>query len=471
NLAKAIHPQTEAYVLYTSGSTGMPKGVLQLQKNVLHYIRVYTNATHISEKDNLSVFSTYTFDASVKDMYGAILNGATVSMYNIIENGLQQLSNWLTSQQITIMHMVPTLYRHFIKTLSAETTINTVRLLDLGGEACYKSDVEIFKANFSKDALLVNDYGPTEATIIAQKFISHATEVPKNNVALGKPVIDTEVFIWDENHRELGIYQEGEIVFKSDYLSVGYLNKEAQTNTVFLASADGTHRYYKSGDIGRLLPNGEIEFLNRRDSQVKLNGQRIELSEIEYQLEQLEAVKKVVVIVNTINETQYLTAYIQPVETINADEIKIALQQQLPNYMIPSIYMFMEEFPLTRTGKISRKELPHPTLSNLKTQDYVAPESETEQALVQIISEILAIPTEEIGIYDSFFELGATSLKILELTNKVNQQLNIALRPIDFFQSPNVHAITNKIVNNDTNIEDKVEEDLSNKVDELLDLI
>ncbi|QHI35412.1 Tyrocidine synthase 3 [Kordia antarctica] len=473
NLNKSIAPQTEAYVLYTSGSTGMPKGVLQIQKNVLHYIRVYTNEVHISENDKLSVFSTYTFDASVKDIYGAILNGATVCIYDIIENGLQQLPTWLALQKVTIIHMVPTLYRHFIKSLPKEEKIHTVRLLDLGGEACYKSDVELFKEYFPKDAFLINDYGPTEATIVSQKFVTNNTEITRNNLSLGKPVTETEVFIWDEANHELGIYQEGEIVFKSEYLSLGYLNKEEQTKKVFLASADGKSRIYKSGDIGRKLPNGEIEFLNRRDSQVKLNGQRIELSEIEYQLEQLENIKQVVVLVNTINETEYLTAYVQTVQTITitAEDIKRLLNEQLPNYMIPSIFMFMDEFPLTRTGKISRKELPLPELSNLKTKEYIAPENETEQTIVNIIAEALSIPSKEIGIHDSFFELGATSIKILELTNLVNQKLETKLRPIDFFQSPSVHAITNKIIHNDSNIVDKVEEDLSEKVDELLDLI
>ncbi len=471
NLNIPIDPQAEAYVLYTSGSTGMPKGVLQNQKNLLHYMRIYTNEVHLSENDNLSLLPTYTFDASIKDIYASILNGATVCIYDIVENGLHQLSSWLKTQNVTIVHIVPTLYRHFIKSLSEDEKINSVRLLDISGEASYKSDIDLFRKHFPKDAFFVNDYGPTEATVITQKFIGNNTEITRNNISIGKPVIETEVFIWDEFNTEVGIYQEGEIVYKSEYLSLGYLNKEAQTKKVFLASADGTSRIYKSGDIGRKLPNGEIEFLNRRDSQVKLNGQRIELSEIEYQLEQLKVIKKVIVLVNTINETQYLTAYVQASETIAADDIKLLLQEQLPNYMIPSIFMFLDKFPLTRTGKISRKELPRPTLSNLKTKEYVAPENDIEQTLVNIISEVLAIPTQEIGIYDSFFELGATSIKILELANSVNQQLNTELRPIDFFQSPSVHAITNKIVHNDSNIVDKVEEDLSNKVDELLDLI
>lgn len=419
NLNLTVDPLNEAYVLYTSGSTGKPKGVIQNHKNVLHYIGVYTNNVRISANDNLSVFSTYTFDASVKDIYGAIFNGATVSMYPIAINGLDTLADWLQSQKVTIIHMVPTIYRYFMRTLG-EKVLPTVRLIDLGGEACYKSDITLFKKHFQKGAFLVNDYGPTEATIVSQKFISHNTEIFTNNVTLGTSVTETEVFLLGEDNRVVGMYEKGEIAFKSDYLSLGYLNREELTNRVFVKDADGK-RMYRSGDIGRMLPTGEIEFLERKDTQVKLNGLRIELSEIEYQLERIPQIAKSVVVLKELNSSLHIAAYIQKDFEIKNEEIYQTLKQYLPAYMLPSVFVNMDEFPLTRTGKIDRNSLPELTSTDMKETVYVAPTTAVEKQLVLLWSETLQKEESSIGIEDNFFELGGNSLQAVFLINKTNK--------------------------------------------------
>lgn len=419
NLDIHINPLSEAYILYTSGSTGKPKGVIQNHKNVVHYIRVYTNNVRISKTDNLSVFSTYTFDASVKDIYGAILNGATVSMYAIAKDGLESLADWLQTQKVTIIHMVPTVYRYFMRSLG-ERVLSTVRLLDLGGEACYKSDITLFKNHFPKGAFLVNDYGPTEATIVSQKFISHDTEIFTNNVPLGTSVTETEVFLLGNDNRVVGMYEKGEIVFKSDYLSLGYLNREELTNQVFIKDTDGK-RMYRSGDIGRMLPNGEIEFLERKDTQVKLNGLRIELSEIEYQLEQIPAITKSVVVLKKLDMSMHIAAYIQKNAEILNDEIYRRLKESLPSYMLPSVFVNMDEFPLTRTGKIDRNSLPELTASDVKETEYKAPSTEVEEKLVSLWAATLQRKENTIGVEDNFFELGGNSLQAVILINKVNK--------------------------------------------------
>ncbi|PTX61363.1 fengycin family lipopeptide synthetase D [Kordia periserrulae] len=446
NPNKTIAPSTEAYVLYTSGSTGKPKGVVQTQRNMLHYIRVYTNNVHISNQDNLSVFSTYTFDASIKDIYGAILNGATVSFYNIAAEGVANIQNWLATQKISIIHMVPTLYRYFIKELEPSSILHTVRLLDSGGEASYKSDLELFKKHFPKGAFLVNDYGPTEATIISQKFLSHDSAWHRTNLSLGKPVVDTEVYIWDENNTEVGMYQEGEIVFKSDYISLGYLNRPELTEKAFLTDEKG-HRYYKSGDIGRRLSNGEIEFLHRKDSQVKLNGVRIELPEIEYQLEQLPSIKKAIVLVTEVEEIKFLTAYLEKTENIEADALKQQLRNQLPKYMIPSIYMFIEAFPLTRTGKIDRKALPQPTMADLKKTPYKAPQSDMEFRMVELWADILKIAASTIGVNDNFFELGGHSLSMNKMLNQLKTTYKVNFNYEEFYAQPTIAYLVVHIEN------------------------
>ncbi|MEM7187197.1 MAG: amino acid adenylation domain-containing protein, partial [Bacteroidota bacterium] len=311
NLDITIAPKKEAYVLYTSGSTGNPKGVVQIHRNVMHYIRVYTNATHICSEDRLSLFSTYTFDASVKDIFGALLNGARVCLYNVLQEGTSRLPEWLSEEKITIIHMVPTLFRFVMSELKEDTVLEHVRLIDMGGEASFRTDFELFKKHFRKGALYVNDYGPTEATIVSQKFLSHDSSNTRTAIPVGRSVTGTDVFLWDEHQNTKGIYEEGEIIFRSDFLSLGYLNRTEQTSRVFIPDPDDpSKRLYRSGDIGRMLPSGEIEFLQRKDSLVKLNGMRIELSEIEARMERLEPIMKAVVLVKKVQEQEFLTAYI-----------------------------------------------------------------------------------------------------------------------------------------------------------------
>ena len=463
----------EAYILYTSGSTGKPKGVIQNQRNVLHFIRVYTNNIHLANYDNLSLFSTYTFDASVKDIYGALLNGATLSFYNVINEGIDQIYDWIEKQNITVMHMVPTLYRSFLKELETDTFISTVRLIDLGGESCHKMDIELFKKHFKRGAFIVNDYGPTESTIVAQNFLNHDSLITRNNISLGSAVTETEFFILDEENLKKGAYSIGEIVFKSDYLSLGYLNRLDLTQKVFLTDPiTRKGRIYKSGDIGMQLPNGEIEFLYRKDSQVKLNGLRIELDEIIYQLEKQKEIIKAEVQLKEINASSYLTAYIKS-EALNldTDEVKERLSLVLPKYMIPSIYILLEDFPLTRTGKISKNKLPNPTISDLKTKPYIAPNNEIERELVKIWSTILKLEEINIGMDDSFFELGGNSLKIAPLINTINNQLGTTLQTIDVFQYPTIKTLTKKIENNNQNLNENFETNVADKVDDLLNLI
>ncbi len=428
NLENDIDPFQEAYVLYTSGSTGQPKGVRQNHRNVLHFIRVYTNNINISTEDNLSVFSTFTFDASVKDIYGAILNGATVSFYSIVEKGLAGLADWMNTQSITIIHMVPTIYRHFMNQLSMNEVIETVRIIDMGGEACVKTDVDQFKNHFNSDALFINDYGPTESTIVSQRILSHDSELTRHAVPLGKPVLNTEVFLLTKDNKKAKMYEEGEIVFKSDYLSLGYLNLEELTNKMFtIDPIEKNGRVYRSGDIGRMLPNGEIEFVQRKDSQIKLNGMRIELSEIEFQLEKLEMVEEAIVMLKMVNNNNHLVAYVRTEYEVDSNTIKQSLKSNLPKHMVPTIFVPVDIFPLTRTGKIDRKKLPTPSLSQLNMEDFIAPENEIEKQLVGVWAEVLKLDDYEIGVKDNFFELGGNSLQAVLLINKLNKEFDTVL--------------------------------------------
>ncbi|MEO6220583.1 MAG: amino acid adenylation domain-containing protein, partial [Ginsengibacter sp.] len=435
NLNLAIGNDSLAYILYTSGSTGEPKGVMQSHRNVLHFIRLYTNNLHISSDDRISLLPTYAFDSSVMDIYGALLNGASLYPYNLKQSGIDVLAAWLKVNNISIIHMVPTVYRNFILSLKEEV-FDSIRLVVLGGETVYKKDFEDFKNHFKEGAIFINGYGPTESTITLQKFLNHNSIVDKWNIPIGSPVKYTDVHLLNDKDEEVAIYEMGEIIYKSDFLALGYWKKKEQTERVFtIDPKTKTGKVYRSGDLGRKRPGGEIEFLGRKDNQVKIHGQRIELSEIEQNLIKIQGVGKAVVIIRKLNNEDKLVAYVVSPANSNKKQnaIRQALRQRLPDYMIPSHIIFLNEFPLTLSGKIDKNALPDPDMSQLQGNEYAAPRNETEQRLANIWQGLLGV--ERIGIYDNFFELGGNSLKAISLIIKVNKELDTKLEVIDLFQN------------------------------------
>ncbi|PSL44995.1 amino acid adenylation domain-containing protein [Chitinophaga niastensis] len=435
-----ISPDSKAYILYTSGSTGVAKGVVQNHRNVLHFIRVYTNNLHIGINDKLSLLPVYGFDSSVMDIYGGLLNGAALYPYNLKQNGTIALAAWLYSNKISILHTVPTIYRYFIAGLKEEVFHN-IRLIVLGGEAVYKSDVEKFKKHFVEGAIFINGYGPTESTITLQKFLDHNSVITSLNIPVGFPVQDTQVYLLNENDETAGIYQTGEIVYKSDYLSLGYLNKASQTNAVFtIDPVTNAGRVYRSGDIGRMLPTGEIEFIGRKDNQVKISGQRVELSDIEQNILRIDGVHEAVVLFSTFKEQDRLIAYVRSEKEVNEHMIRQKLHSNLPLHMIPDIYMFMDSFPLTTTGKISRLDLPAPTEKEIKSAEYTAPRNKLEEKLGLIWQEILG--KEKIGIKDNFFESGGNSLLVIRLIWAIRKELDMEVSTIDVFSCPTIALLS-----------------------------
>jgi tyrocidine synthetase-3 len=365
-----IDPDQVAYVLYTSGSTGKPKGVMQSHRNVLHFARVYTNALHIHQEDRLTLFSTYGFDAAKMDIFGALLNGATLYPYDIKqEENLHRLPAWLQKEKITIYHSIPTVYRYFTGLLTGKTSKENsqtslypqLRFIVLGGEPVYKNDVETYKKYFPDDCIFINGLGPTESTVTLQYFIDKQTRLIQEEVPVGYPAAETRVFLLDEENRETLVNEVGEIVYKSDYLALGYLKMPEKTNMVFKTDPlTGQGRVYRSGDLGRRLEDGTIQFVGRKDLQVKVRGYRIELGEIESKLDRIKGIKKSIVVCRQNRENEnILIAYYQTGNGEIKDEYELErqLREYLPAYMIPAVFSRLESFPYTVTGKIDRKAL------------------------------------------------------------------------------------------------------------------
>ncbi|MBX3253274.1 MAG: amino acid adenylation domain-containing protein [Chitinophagaceae bacterium] len=438
-----IDPHSVAYILYTSGSTGQAKGIIQLHQNVLHFTRVYTNNLHISASDKFSLLPTYGFDAAVMDIFGALLNGATLYPYNLKRRGIEGLAYWLTANQISILHTVPTIYRYFLNILK-EDIFRNVRLVVLGGEAVYKRDFENFKKHFPKNCILVNGYGPTESTITLQKFLDHDSIVTSRNIPIGVPVQETEVYILSEFDEIAKVYEIGELVYSSKYLAVGYWGKESVSNRAFTVSPfDKSKRVYRSGDFGRLLPTGEIEFLGRRDQQVKLNGQRIELNEIEQALLDLPSICEAVVLVKETSGYQQLVAYLRVSESLTESSIRQRLSQRIPLFMLPSIYVFIDKFPLTLTGKISRTDLPDPADPAKFGDSLIEPRNEIEEKLLAIWEEVLG--RKKIGINSNYFESGGNSLSTLRIISRVKAEFKINIKVEEIFINPTIQQLADEV--------------------------
>jgi amino acid adenylation domain-containing protein len=446
----SIHPDQVAYVLYTSGSTGKPKGVMQSHKNVLHFARVYTNALHIHAGDRLTLLSSYSFDAAKMDIFGALLNGATLYPFDVKqEENLERLPRWLIHEKITIYHSIPTLYRYFINLLPNENKKNRafpyIRFVVMGGEAVNRNDVEKYKEYFSHHCIFINGLGPTESTVTLQYFIDKKSQINKSCVPVGFPVDETQVFLLDKNNEPTVVNAVGEIVYKSDYLALGYLNKPEKSNEVFGKDPIANNgRIYRSGDLGIRLANGCTEYVGREDSQVKIRGYRIELGEIETQLLRHESIKEAVVInKEKENGETYLCAYIVSQQIFAPGQAKNFLSTILPNYMIPSYFVTLNNIPLTPSGKVDRKALPPVDLAAVN--EYTAPADALEKRLVEIWSDVLGIDESKISTNANFFELGGHSLKATALASRIHKSLQVKILLTEIFKRQTIRELSKYI--------------------------
>jgi len=444
-----------AYILYTSGSTGQPKGVLQNHRNVLHFIRNYTNNLHITTNDKLTLLSSFSFDAAIMDIFGALLNGATLYPVNLKEESLSNLSSWLIQQEVTLYHSTPTVYRHWLNTLTEEK-FPKIRLVVLGGEAVEQSEVEWYRNHFATDCFFVNLFGSTESSINSFNFINQQTDTTRHAVSVGYSIEETEILLLNEAGEETDIY--GEIAIKSPYLALGYWQKPEITQAVFLTD-DDNQRLYRTGDMGRLRADGSIEFVGRKDFQVKLRGFRIELGEIEAVLSQHPAVQEtVVMLMEEPAGEKRLVAYWVPNQAPATDtifggsfsvsneklppkiELRRFIQEKLPDYMIPSAFVQMEAMPLTPTGKIDRRALQLSVISyQLSKQTFVAPQTPEEELLAGIWADVLGV--ERVGIFDNFFELGGHSLLATQVMSRVRETFSVELPLRHLFESPTIAGL------------------------------
>ncbi len=453
NLGLSIPPDALAWILYTSGSTGTPKGVVQNHRNTLNEIRRSTNAFLISSEDRLSFTLPCTVAGGVREILLPLLNGASLYPLNIKEEGLTNFANTLRQEKITVSRFVSTVFRSFLSHLNEDEKLLSHRLIYVGGEPLTRRDVELFRARVSSDCILVNAYGATETGICRYYFITKETLICGEIAPIGYAVDDMEVFPADECGEKVSAGEAGEIVVKSRYLSPGYWRRPDLTHASFLPDLErGDERIYRTGDLGLIRPDGCLEYLGRKDYQVKISGRRIEASEIETALLDVAGIREVVVVAReTRRGYQSLVAYVVPAQgqSHTSIELRSLLKAKLPDYMVPSTFAFLNALPRTPNGKVDRRALPPPDQTEPQIEKgFIAPRNILELNLAKMWEGILGI--SPISIEDNFFDLGGNSLQAIQLCGQISKQLGRSLLPAALFRAPTIKQVV-KLLRQETN--------------------
>ena len=361
NLNLSISPDTPAYIMYTSGATGQPKGVIQNHRNVLHKAMTFTNSIHICPEDRMVLLYSHSTSGATRDIFSILLTGAALFPFNIKRRTLEELAQWLMDQEITIYNSVATVFRYFADSIKNMKRSFSLRVVNLGSETIYARDVESYKKYLPTDCIFVARLGSTEISPIREYFVDKNTVIASETVPAGYSVAGARVLLLDDEGNDVGINNVGEIAVRSRYLPVGYWNESGIVEaTVTPDSVGPQDRLYRTGDIGLMQSDGCLIHLGRKDFQVKVRGYRIEVAEIEAALTAHSTVKEVAVVFGEDSRgEQRLIAYIVPevASAFKVSSFRDTLTKVLPDHMIPSSFVTVDALPLTPVGKIDRRAL------------------------------------------------------------------------------------------------------------------
>ena len=444
-----IKSENAAYMIYTSGSTGKPKGVVNTHKGILNRLLWMQDAYMLNSEDVVLQKTPFSFDVSVWEFLWPLFTGA--SIVEAKPGGHMDpdyLAYLIWKEKITTLHFVPSMLSAFLD--SADTKLcGSIKRVICSGEAL---SPDIQKRFFKKlNCELHNLYGPTEAAIDVSYWECNENNL-YSSVPIGKPVANTQLYILDKNLVPVPVGVSGELHIGGYQVARGYHNRPNLTAEKFIPdifSHEPNSRLYKTGDLAKWLPDGNIEFLGRIDFQVKIRGFRIELGEIESVLSAHPGVKENVVIAKESHAgDKQLAAYVVAEgldienQEQNVSDIRSFLKEKLPDYMIPSFFVFMDSLPLTPNGKIDRKKLPEPDISAMQ-KEYVAPRTDTEKKIASIWEEVLKL--EQAGIFDNFFEIGGHSLLATVVISHLKETFALKLPIVKLFELPTISELAEYI--------------------------
>ncbi|WP_420574968.1 amino acid adenylation domain-containing protein [Kordia sp.] len=436
-----------AYIIYTSGSTGKPKGVQIAHGSLTNYL-LWAKDAYLSEKlhnFNFGLFTPLSFDLTITSLFLPIISGGTLTVFDNHKDLGEILQKYLSSE-IACIKLTPA-HIHLLNGLDIKPTDVKTQMAIVGGDALQDSHVKTLQ-KLNPTIKIYNEYGPTEATVgcVVQEIQS------ASQITIGKPIGNTHVYILNNELQLNPLGVAGEIYIAGKCLSLGYLNREELTTERFIPNPFRKGELmYKSGDLGKWKNDGEIVYLGRKDDQVKIRGYRIELGEIEQVLLAQKEIEATVVVANKVHENDELVAYIVTKETIDQAAIKATLLKKLPEYMVPNLYIQIDEIPLSTNGKVDKKKLP--MLTELLEEEFIVATSEEEKVLVSVLQEVLK--QETIGIKGNFYNMGGDSIKSILVVSKL-KQLGYTLKVDDILKYPIVENLAKHLKEN-THVVDQKE--------------
>ena len=462
NPEATVNTNNLACVIYTSGTTGHPKGVMIEHGNVVSLV-IGVDYFSSSKTDTFALFADMVFDAMTFEIWGALLTGAKLFIPG--NNRLELFANAnkfkevLDKNSITILLLTKVLFDQL--SLSDETIFGSLRYLLIGGEALDKRIINKVSNSTYRPLTLVNAYGPTENTTISCAYKIDSIKIKDlSNIPIGVPLSNRTCYVLDAGLSILPTGAIGELYVGGAGIARGYLNLPELSIEKFIANPfqtiDEKHqnknaRLYKTGDLVRYLSDGNLEYLGRNDFQVKIRGYRIELAEIENELSKYEGIMQTVVAVlehkdslGNATGNKYLVGYYVADKKLNEGEILSYLNKDLPDYMIPSILVYLDKLPLTINGKLDRRALPDPEF--IMNNDYLAPRTEVEIDICKIFADMISLPKDKISIRDDFFKLGGNSILAIKLVSKINSAFASYIKVADIFASKNVENIARLVI-------------------------
>lgn len=460
NLDLIVPVDQLAYTIYTSGSTGRPKGVMITHNSVVNLVEWVNKTFNVGTTDNLLFITSMCFDLSVYDIFGILSAGGTlvIAQQEDVQD-IGRLKQLLRAEKITFWDSVPTTMSYLVEELKMDSLVfeqTDLRLVFMSGDWIPVQLPDGIKS-FFPNAEVISLGGATEGTVWSNYYPIREVGKMWNSIPYGKPITNNYFYILDDNKQPVPNGVAGELYIGGIGVARGYANDIEKTNYSFVKdpfNKDLGGMMYRTGDLGRMLPSGDMEFLGRKDHQVKIRGFRVELGEIESVLSKYPSINSCVVGVFTDKNSNELCAYYVKNQDVTIPELRNYLKESLPVYMIPHYFIELDKIPLTSNGKIDRKALPQPLKNENASVEYVAPKSDLELIIIEIWQSILGI--EKVGVYDDCFERGANSLHVGAFINRVHKKINILLTIQEVFTNPIISDIILLLKTKETNDFDEI---------------
>lgn len=440
----SIDKEAACYIYHTSGSTGIPKGIVGRLNSLSHFIHWEIETFQITSKWRVSQFTQPTFDAFLRDVLVALATGSTICIppdrYQLLDSST--LMDWIDEQRINLIHCVPSLFKVMVEGNLETQKLQSLKYILLAGEILPVSEVKKWMDIYHNRIQLVNLYGASETTMVKFFHLVQQSDIKRGFIPIGKPMKGAKALILDEAQEVCPPGIMGELYIRTPYMTLGYYQQPELTRNVFIKNPfknDPRDLIYKTGDLARVLSDGTFQFLGRKDNQVKIRGIRIELGEIENVLLNHLLVKDAVLVFrgDTLGNQRLIAYIVVLTPNLSKTELQRFLKERLPEYMVPSMFVMLESLPLTANGKIDRGALPVPEQARQAPEEtFVAPRNVLELQVSNLWQKVLGIQSP--SIHDNFFDLGGHSLLAIKLLSRMEKTFGKRLPLISLFQAPTI---------------------------------